>query len=332
MPSTEWKEAVADDEETRFAGYAEALKEIQAKSAENGKPARALHAKGHNGLRAELEILPDLPEHARQGIFAAPGKYEAFVRYSNGAARRQSDRAGDVRGIAIKVLGVKGPKIIPGLESATTQDFLAIQSSATPFRTPDEFVAFVRAMQSPLSLVFRLLGAIGPVRAFQILGKVARSAGAPVGSLAGIPFYSALPIRVGPYAARFAFEPLQATDAAAPEDRARDYLGDDLSARVAKGPIAYDMKLQFFEDETKTPIEDASVDWTSPYVKVARLTIPKQDTTSAEGRELAAKVEAMSFDPWHALAEHKPLGAMMRARKHAYYASIKGRDASAEPS
>jgi hypothetical protein len=29
--------------------------------------------------------------------------------------------------------------------------------------------------------------------------------------------------------------------------------------------------------------------------------------------------------------EHRPLGGMMRARKHAYFASTKGRGAAAEP-
>jgi hypothetical protein len=39
----------------------------------------------------------------------------------------------------------------------------------------------------------------------------------------------------------------------------------------------------------------------------------------------------MSFDPWHALEAHRPLGAMMRARNHAYRVSTKERQAAAEP-
>ena len=62
-------------------------------------------------------------------------------------------------------------------------------------------------------------------------------------------------------------------------------------------------------------------------MKVGRLTIPKQDAASEDGRALATRVEALSFDPWHALVEHAPLGGMMRARKHAYFASTKGRSA-----
>jgi len=37
-----------------------------------------------------------------------------------------------VRGLAVKVLGVPGKKLIPGLEAAPTQDFLAIHSIGIP--------------------------------------------------------------------------------------------------------------------------------------------------------------------------------------------------------
>jgi len=272
-----------------------------------------------------------LPEHARHGIFASPRTFDARVRWSNGSGKRQSDKAGDVRGIAVKVLGVAGEKALGGSE-AKTQDFLAIQSSSTPFRTADEFMTFVRAAESPATLLFKLIGGLGFGRTFTVLKQIAGSAGKPVGSLAGTTFYSALPIRVGPYAARFAFVPRQATDAVPAEGRGREYLAEDLRARLAKGPIAYDLRLQFFEDEAKTPIEDGSVDWSSPYVDVGRLTIPTQDVTSEAGKKLAAEVEAMSFDPWHALVEHTPLGGIMRARKVAYFPSTKERGATKEPS
>ena len=41
----------------------------------------------------------------------------------------------------------------------------------------------------------------------------------------------------------------------------------------------------------------------------------------------AAEVEAAVFDPWQALAAHRPLGDVMRARKVVYFESQKGRGA-----
>ena len=59
------------------------------------------------------------PSSCASCLFARPGRYRAYVRFSNGASAHQPDGKGDVRGVAIKVLGVAGTKIIPGLETAT---------------------------------------------------------------------------------------------------------------------------------------------------------------------------------------------------------------------
>src|SRR5262245_56083005 len=64
---------------------------------------------------------------------------------------------------------------------------------------------------------------------------------------------------------------------------------------------------------------------------VGRLTIPKQDMRPPRGQKLNEYVEALSFGPWHALVEHRPLGDMMRARNVAYRVSTQARKAAGEP-
>src|SRR5688572_25269996 len=134
MAAQDWKEQIPDGEAARFEAHAAFLGELQKK---RGASDRALHAKANLGVEAELAVLPDLPEEARVGMFATPRTYQALVRFSNGAGRRQSDKKLDVRGIAVKVLGVDGKKVIPGLEDATTQDFLAIRSPSVPMKNAD---------------------------------------------------------------------------------------------------------------------------------------------------------------------------------------------------
>src|SRR5690348_6320502 len=158
-PSTTWKEAPAPDEEARFERYAQRFVALQERNKHDGRIGRALHAKGHGIYEAALEIAGDLPEHARHGLFAQPGRYEALVRFSNGSGKVQADKVGDVRGLAVKVLGVAGDKV---LGDAATQDFLGILSSAVPFRNADEFVGVIWATRSPALALFRLLGTIGP--------------------------------------------------------------------------------------------------------------------------------------------------------------------------
>jgi hypothetical protein len=330
-PATDWKEVIADGEADRFEGYAKMFGEIQRRHASAGTIARALHAKANLAAEAELEVLDDIPDDAKLGMFARSAKYRALVRYSNGSARPQRDDKPDVRGFAVKVIGVPGKKLIPGLENATTQDFLAIRTPSVPMRNADEFVALVRATQSPLLAPFKLIAALGFGRGVGLLKALLSSLKIPTAPLAATAYYSALPITYGPHAAHFAFVP---HDPVSVTKDARA-LGDELATRLRERPVIYDLCVQFYVDEQRTPIEDASVEWkteSSPFIKVARLTLPVQDLTSPRGRKLGDYVETLSFDPWHARDDLRPLGNIMRARNHAYRVSTQGRGAAPEPS
>jgi hypothetical protein len=331
MPATDWAETIASDEAARFERYAEELRAIQRRAAAGGPRSRALHAKAQAGLEGEFAVLPNLPPHARVGIFGAPSTYRAYVRFSNGASRRQSDRKPDVRGVALKLLGVGGKKLIAGMEDARTQDFLLIQSAATPFRNADEFVGLIKAAQKPALLLPRAIRLFGIGRTFQLLRGFVKETSRPTGSVATSRYFSALPIQWGPYAVHYALLPHGAADpnAKTPED-----FGAELADRLRKGPVSYDFCAQFYVDATKTPIEDASVEWLerdAPLTPVGTLTLAQQDLSAPPSRRVAEAIEALSFDPWHAPVEFKPLGNMMRARNVAYRLSTTERHAAAEP-
>ena len=334
-PSTEWREEMAAGEDAHFTRLAEQLRELQRRNSRRSGPGRALHRKAHVGVEASFEVLDGLPVAARQGLFAKPGRYRAYVRFSNGASAHQGDGKGDVRGVAIKVLGVAGAKIIPGLEKATTQDFLLIQSATAPFRGPDEFVRFVRAAASPATALPKLLFGIGPRRLLAVGAALRRSLAVPVLSLATMPFFSALPVRWGDHAGKYRLTPVEAAaPRAGAHPRSKDHLAADLAERLAAGALRWDFAVQLYRDPASTPIEDSTVPWTdevAPPIPVARLVVEKQDVASQRGRAVAAFVEKLAFDPWHALVEHRPLGAMMRARNHAYRLSTAERGAAPEP-
>jgi hypothetical protein len=332
-PATDWKETVPPGEAERFERHAEALRDLAVTRAGQGKPDRALHAKPNLGVVGAFTVLPDLPEHARVGLFAAPATYGAYVRFSNGASARQADGKPDVRGVALKLLGVPGKKLIPGLEDKTTQDFLLIRSPATPFRDADEFVGLVRAAARPWRIP-AFAFQIGLGRLFTILGQLRAGLGERMTSVATTGYHSALPIKFGPYAVHYALAPQAAPDPGAALPRSFDALGEELAERLRGGPVTYDFRVQFFLDATRTPIEDASVEWKeadAPFLTVARLVLPQQDAASGPAQKIAEKIEALSFDPWHALPDHRPLGNMMRARNHAYRLSTQARGALPEP-
>ncbi len=329
-PPTDWQEKILPDEAARFEGYARQIGELQHKAAARGQQGRALHTKGLAAVRAQLTVLPDLPEWARQGLFTQARSFDAWVRFSNGMGHVNNDHKGDVRGMAVKVLGVPGKKIIPGLESAQTQDLSMIQGPALAFHDAAEFMFFVGAAESQLTLLPRLVGHFGFGRTLQILRGLLRDFLAPVTSLASRQFWTPVPIKFGPYAARYSAKPVN-PPAEPPASSSPSYLGEGLARQLAKGPLAFDLLFQFYRDPVKTPIEDASVDWDSPYLPLARLTLLQQELSSPRGLRDAAHVEQLSFDPWHALEAHRPLGNIMRARGPAYRESTIQRHASPEP-
>jgi len=327
MAATDWKEDIDPNEAARFEKYAEFLSGMQRANARDGIT-RALHAKQNIGLEATLEI-GEVPADAKHGMFAKPGSYRALVRFSNGAPKKQSDRVLDVRGMAVKVFGVDGKKVIPGMEDATTQDFLAIRTSSLPIRSADEFMTAVRIARPQALLPIRLIAAVGFGRAIKIIKGALGGLKKPQASIAGTSYFSALPITLGPHAVQFAFA---ARDPATPVKlAAANTLGDELAERLKTRAVVYDFQVRFFVDATKTPIEDASVEWDAPWVTVGTLTVPVQDSHSARGKKVDAMVEQLSFDPWHAREDMRPLGNIMRARNVAYRASTQARKALPEP-
>jgi len=327
-PSKDWKEVIADGEKESFEHYATVLAGMQKARAKDGSPSRALHAKAHAGLHAEVEVLADIPDYARIAVFAEPKKHAAYVRFSNGSGARVADDKPDVRGLAIKILDVPGKKLIPGMEDETTQDFLFINTPALAFRTVEEFVVFVQAASSPALLPLRLFGHFG-FGAFGLLKRLVASV-RPITSLATEAYFTVAPIRFGDYAARLSLAPKQ-TDV---PPKSGVSLRDEIASRIKRAPLVWDLRAQLFVSEEKTPIEDTSRAWSesdAPFVPLARLTIPVQDPDSDEGTTTRDLVEKLAFDPWHACEELRPLGAAMRARSPAYRESQKARSAGREP-
>jgi hypothetical protein len=323
-PSTKWREQVAADEDERFARYAKGLVAAQRKRSAAGGEGRALHRKQVLALDAELDVAASLPEHASHGLFASPGRHEVLVRLSNGAMERSSDRRPDVRGFSFKVFGVRGPNAL-GTGETTSQDFTMINHSKFSAAKAAEFAELVLALdRGPLAVLGHL------VRTYGLFGALRHAKAAqavitkPFSGFATESFNTVLPLCCGPYAMRARLLP----PAGEPSPDARTDWAADLRARLDRGPLVYRMQLQFFVEEAITPIEDASVDWPeteAPWLDAATLTIPSQsfDDEAAKARE--ARAEQGIFDPWNALAEHRPLGDVMRARKVAYYASQQAR-------
>jgi hypothetical protein len=99
-----------------------------------------------------------------------------------------------------------------------------------------------------------------------------------------------------------------------------DYLRAAMVNALDEGDVELDFRLQLQTDPFLMPIENNGVLWPeklSPRVSVATLRLPKQKFDSPAQMEFAKK---LSYNPWHTIAEHRPLGNQSRARQQMYFA------------
>lgn len=329
-PGTTWRETPSADEAARHQADARRLVALQQARSKIDGNGRALHRKQLIALRATLRVLEGLPAHARHGLFAQPGAFDTWVRLSNGGPHVKPDRAPDIRGFALRVNGLQGPAALGG--DTDHQDFTLINHSAFAFADSRPFVDLVEAAPGGLpALLGWALRHFGPLGMFKQIAHMAGVQRKPFGGYASEAFHSAAPLACGPYAVRVRLLPPAGQSAAA---TSRASWGEDLAARLQAGPLVWRLQLQFFVDEARTPIENASVDWpesVAPYVTVADLVVEPQDTTGAAAADFARTIETSVFDPWQALLAHRPLGEVMRARKVTYFESQKARGAVPAP-
>jgi hypothetical protein len=91
------------------------------------------------------------------------------------------------------------------------------------------------------------------------------------------------------------------------------------SPSTSRHPAAkFGFYVQRQTDPVAMPIEDPTVEWKSAWEKVATIEIDAQEFDFPERWEWGNR---LSFSPWHALDEHRPLGGINRARRLVYPAS-----------
>jgi hypothetical protein len=303
-------ESVAPDEAAVIAECIAFLEAVSRRRHPAG-PLRRFNQGRHTAcVSAEFTVSPDLAPDLRVGLFAEPRTYPAFVRFAN--ASSASDRERDVRGMAVALDGVGGDNLTPG---ATRQDF--VLNSHPVMAAPDtkEFLALLRALEGPGWR--RIVYFATHPRAARI-GYAAR--GQPSCHL-DIAYWSTTPYLFGPgRAVKYLARPRSDRTSTMPSPLTDRYLEEAMRAHLARDEACFEFLVQFQRDARSMPIEDASVEWDvreSPFVPVARIRIPRQDVGSAES---SRRCEESSFNPWHCLPDHRPLGNMNRARRDIYAA------------
>ncbi len=305
---------------------------------DSGHAERGVHAKSHGLLRGELRVLDGLPPALAQGLFAAPGTYPVIMRLSTNPGDVLDDSVSTPRGLGLKIIGIAGERLpdAPG----DTQDFVMANAPAFVAGTPKAFLKNLKLLaattdtpqilKKAFSAVLR--GAEATLETFGTKsGTLIALGGQPETHILGETFYSQVPIRYGAYVAKVAVRPaspdLESLRQAPLNVNGKpNGLREAVAAHFAEHDAAWEVCVQLNTSTETMPIEDASVAWSeeeSPYLPVARITVPRQDGWD-EGKH-ADIDDRMSFSPWHGLAAHRPLGAIMRVRKAVYESSVRFR-------
>ncbi|ACK52087.1 conserved hypothetical protein [Methylocella silvestris BL2] len=330
VPYSDGVEVVAGDEDAVIGQILEKAAAAGQATFESYRHAvRQAHAKSHGVLKGELKVYDNLPQHLRQGLFAEPKTYPIIVRFSTAPGKIHSDRAPSNCGMAIKVLGVEGPKL-DAADASRNQDILLVNST-TYFGTPAQYRSvqglIEKADNSPDEFL-RVSNEIGRLLKSawtSVAGPpptLLKAMAAPPNHILGETFHSMAALRFGDYIAKLRAAPLSESVRALTGVRAdstdsnlRDLVVEFFKTKTAE----YELQAQLCVDLAQMPVEDASVEWSdalSPPQGVAKITLGPQDAYSAD-RQVYAD-DLLSFTPWRGLAAHRPLGAIMRLRLKVY--------------
>ncbi len=306
----------------------------------SGLGRRGQHYKQHGCVTAQFEVLDDIPARLKVGLFSRPATYEAHVRFSNGS--QDDDRKPDIHGMAIKLTGVPGRKVLETEATATTHDFVLADNPVFFIRDTDEYLRFMKnfAETAPLGkpplrfLAWLLLHHPFDLPVLLRFRRHLQDSPLTAQYWSQVPYAFGLGDRM---ICRYGITP-QAGNMLAPippGERGPDYLQramlDHLT--VAQATARFDFTVQINDTATPAVIDNPTVSWDQPVQRVATLIIAPQTFASPERMRFG---EALSYTPWHALPEHRPVGQVNEIRKAVYLASSALRhkttgDASAEP-
>ena len=326
--STTWREVIAPDEETQVRAFIDEIRRFQQSFADrgDGHARRSFHVKSHAALRGEFKVMDDIPAKARHGLFETPRAFPAWVRLSNGFSAPMPDWFPDMIGWAVKLRNVPGVKLASEPALPDCQDFLSLNHAYLPVADARQLVVMSTATGNLLTGAFQVLGRLGLADGMRVIAwGLGWGLKRPfLRSALSLDFHGLAPITLGPHAVKFKWASRQGP-ARAPAWFRRNHLREDLHARLRAGDLRYDFLVQFYVDERRTPIDGAYA-WReddAPFVKLAELIVPRCDPDGDQARADELHLDGMTFNPWHALPAHRPIGNIQRARRLVYEASAR---------
>jgi Catalase len=227
-----------------------------------GHARRDAHPKAHGCVTAEFHVLDALPKHLSAGVFVPGQTYQALIRFSNGSKdARRADRKGDARGMAIKLLGVAGDKLLEHERDATTQDFILISHPVFFANDPSRYLSVVTRAASDSTLQKALipvhLGLKGAVIALKTTRK-------KISNPLQTRYWSTVPYQLGlgpnRQAVKYSARSCSPTTDPIPDHAGNDFLRDALRTTLQAGDACMEFLVQPRSRDGMS-VEDSMTEW-----------------------------------------------------------------------
>jgi hypothetical protein len=310
-----------------------------------GPHRRGQHPKPHGCVMATFEVLGDIPDHYRVGLFAKPATYAAFIRFSNGS--QKDDSVPDIHGMAIKLVGIQPADAPDNRKEPLTQDFILADQPVFFMRNADDAARFMQDFAADATAMVQDVMKGKPPRKIKAhnyrawLEKTRPEevptfdrffAGKELADPLETAYWSQVPFAFGAdgkAACRFAARAVnarqgdaQGSDASPPGPEKMNRLRQAMIERLVNHqmPATFDFTVQVVQvpEDDPSVIETPTVEWNVPEQRVAVIKIPPQKFNVTAVDRFG---EDLVYTPWHALQEHRPLGEINLVRKAVYLAS-----------
>ena len=276
---------------------------------------KAFHTKTIGLVKATLTVNKDLRPELRIGLFKEEKTFNAWIRFSNASPGITKDKKRGVRGMAIKVLDANDKGQSQDLILSTSPIFGTANANQQLTAVKLALGNWLEKLVSGIILFFTGLG--GAIRFFRTFIKTP--------NVLEEVYYSGTPYLFGDKKAiKWHVRPLKTITSTMPRKPAGNFLRQRLiqDLKQPKEEISFALFVQFQTNNEKEPIDDATVAWTTPFYKVATITLPRQEIDTETRIEEDTRIH---FSPGNAIPEHAPLGSINMVRKKVYEQLAKDR-------
>jgi len=288
--------------------------------------ARGAHSKGHACVKAYFDVHEFIPSNLQHGVFKTPGKrYKSWIRFSNArdSMKGNHDAHKDAHGMAIKLFHIYYDALVKPDDGPETQDFLMHDSPVFFVANIEDYNQFLESEDKILYFVAGNNPFKWKLRELQY--GLATLKEPPVSPLR-TQYFSNTAYKLGPHNIKFSAQSCSPPEIDPGQDKTDpDFLRKTMAEELKTGEGCFNFMVQLQDPDKYMPIEDPSIEWKvsdSPYITIAKIRIPIQEFDTVEQQ---AFCENLSFSPWNALSEHRPIGQLNRIRKDVYAASSKYR-------